>query len=258
VSHRALRIPAVLPLPHSTQPFLNSVSLSLTSDDLMYENNDAHYLWCGASALNVILAALQLANAPPPAHILDFGAGAGRVTRWLRAAFATATLSACDLREQDMSFCRSEFLADTWISGIDIDELTAPRTYDLIWVGSVLTHLSADNSVNLIHKLLGWANAGGLLVMSTHGRFAQTNQDCGRFKYLHDEGWEKIRREYVATGYGYADYLNQVNYGISLSKMSWFAGLIEKMPNVRLAMLSEKVWDEHHDVIAIQNRAISS
>ena len=186
------------------------------------------------------------------------GAGAGRVTRWLRAAFTTANLSACDLREQDMSFCRSEFRADTWISATDIDGLTAPGTYDLIWAGSVLTHLSADNSTRLIYKLLGWTNADGLLMMSTHGRYGQVRQDSGEFRYLHDEGWEKVKKEYVATGFGYADYLNQQNYGISLTKMSWLTGLVERTPHVRLLMLSERAWDGHHDVFAIQNRAIST
>ncbi len=256
--NRALRIPAVLSLPSATRPYLSSVNLNLTPDDVMYENDDAHYLSCGATALNVMLASLQLANVPPPASILDFGAGAGRVTRWLCAAFPTGRLSACDLREQDMSFCHREFLADTWISGTNIDALVAPGTYDLIWVGSVLTHLSADHSTTLIHKLLSWTNADGLLVMSTHGRFAKTHQDSGNFRYLHDEGWKTAAGEYVETGFGYADYLNQTNYGISLTKLSWLAELVEKMPNVRLVVLSERVWDEHHDVLAIQNRAISS
>jgi hypothetical protein len=257
LSDRVLTVPADLPLPRIAQPFLDSLCLSLSPDDVMYQGNDAHYLSCGATALNVIFAALQLAYAPPPASILDFGAGAGRVTRWLRPAFPTATLSACDLREQDMSFCRREFRAETWIAGTDIDELAAPGTYDLIWVGSVLTHISAGNCIKLIRKLLAWSKPDGLVVMSTVGRFGLVVQDSGKHQYIHDENWQKIKREYAATGFGYADYLNQTNYGISLAKMSWITGLIETMPNARLVLMSERAWDGHHDVLAIQNRPIS-
>ncbi len=60
------------------------VNLELYSGDAMYAGNDRHYLECGASALQVVLAALQLGRHTTPGSILDFGSGAGRVTRWLR------------------------------------------------------------------------------------------------------------------------------------------------------------------------------
>ena len=55
----------------------------------MHEGNDAHYLLCGASALTALHAACLLAG-KQPRSILDFGAGAGRVTRWLRAQWERA------------------------------------------------------------------------------------------------------------------------------------------------------------------------
>jgi hypothetical protein len=121
MSARRLQTGSAISLPLATQRFLDCISLNLAVDDAMYFNNDAHYLFAGASALNVIMAALQLADVPEPAKILDFGAGAGRVTRWLRAAFPTAALSACDIRAE--------------VSGTDIDALSSPGKYDLIWVG---------------------------------------------------------------------------------------------------------------------------
>jgi len=141
---RLRNIGALERLPVAAQPFANFVNPSLAPDDEMYEGSDDHYISCGASALNLIMCALQATQASPRA-ILDFGAGAGRVTRWLRAAFPSADIGACDLRERDMAFCRNQFQVETWISGIDIAALEAPNTYDLVWVSSVLTHLSAQN-----------------------------------------------------------------------------------------------------------------
>jgi hypothetical protein len=105
LSLRRLQIDPALSLPRVTEWFLDRISLNLANDDAMYFNDDKHYLFVGASALNAIMAALQLADVQEPAAILDFGASVGRVTRWLRAAFPTAALCACDIRAEDMNFC---------------------------------------------------------------------------------------------------------------------------------------------------------
>ena len=238
--------------PAAIKPLLRSVNVNLASDDGMYTGDDAHYLACGASALNVVLSALQLADLPAPRSILDFGAGAGRVTRWVRAAFPDADIDTCDLRARDMEFCRRQFRARTWTSGTDIAALEAPGTYDLIWVGSVLTHLSAEHCGRLIDKLLGWTNSGGLLVMSTIGRSALSLRDHGDADYVHAEAWRAIKAQYAAFGFGYADYADQAGYGLSLTKLSWAGGLIENLRGARLVLLAEAAWDGLHDILAIQ------
>ena len=247
------RFPGLEQLPPAVRPYAGALDLTLSADDGMYTGDDPHYYECGASALNVILAAQALAQVTAPKAILDFGAGAGRVTRWLRAAFPAATINACDLRPQDLDFCRSRFHATTWISGVDIEALRAPGTYDLIWVGSVLTHLSAEKSRKLIDKLLSWTNPGGILVMSTIGRVARARRDNGGSDYIDPHVWEEIKNEYAAIGFGYADYLGQSGYGLSLTKLSWTAALVESLPTARLILLSEGVWDTLHDIVAIQN-----
>ncbi len=245
-------------LPRATRSAATALNLGIAADDGMYAANaDFHYLNCGASALNVILSAQQLAGVPSPASILDFGAGAGRVTRWLRAAYPDAHISACDLRPEDMRFCRDQFRAETWVSGTDIAALSAPRRYDLIWVGSVLTHLSQSQARDLINKFVGWLNVGGLLVMSTIGRHAYTRRDDGVMAFIHEQGWQRVVKGYVETGYGYADYRNETGYGLSLIRLSWISTLIEDLPSVRLVMLAESAWDDLHDVIAIQSIASS-
>ena len=245
-------------LPRATRSLATAVDLSIVDDDGMYvAGSDEHYLHCGASALNIILAAHDLADLPPPSSILDFGAGAGRVTRWLRAAFPDAHISACDLRPEDMRFCGDRFRAETWVSGTDIAALSAPRRYDLIWVGSVLTHLSAPQARDLIDKFLGWLNVGGLLVMSTIGRKAYTRRNRGSMAFIHERGWTRVVEGYAADGYGYADYKDQAGYGLSLISLHWISALVESLPSARLVVLAESAWDDLHDVIAVQSIAAS-
>jgi hypothetical protein len=238
-------------LPATTRPFTGSLNLTLAPDDEMYDGNDAHYLLCGASALNLIFAASQLAEVSPHA-ILDFGAGAGRVLRWLHAAFPNAHLGAADLREKDMAFCRDQFGADTWKSGTDIAALEAPGTYDLIWVSSVFTHLSAENCGRLVDKLLSWTNSGGLLIMSTHGRTALLAQNHEDGYTLEAGDWRSVQDQYASVGFGYADYPDEAGYGVSLTKLSWWSALIERMPYARMVLLSEGMLGAHQDVMAIQ------
>jgi hypothetical protein len=172
--------------------------------------------------------------------------------RWLRAAYPDAAISACDLRVNDLQFCQKHFNARTWISGIDIDALQSPARYDLIWMGSVITHLSAGKAKRLLEKVIPWTNVGGLIVMSFHGSYALQRQDSGEFRYIHDEAWESIKAACAETGYGYADYEGQSGYGISVTKPSWIASTIESLSGIRLVTLAETAWDGHHDVFAVQ------
>lgn len=218
----------------------------------MFHGNLGHYLSCGGSALNTIAAVLQLAGRDAPQRILDFGAGAGRVTRWLRAAFPQADIEACDIRERDVSFCREHFGVTAWPSCIEIDKLTAPATYDLIWVGSVLTHLSAEKTMRIVRRWLSWTNPGGLVVATMHGRTAISFAEIGRVTYIGPDRWRQVVEDYRATGYGYADYVDQPGYGVSLTSMAWTTRLVESWPDVRLVAIGERAWDEHQDVLALQ------
>ncbi len=237
-------------LPAAVRHLLPRVSLRRSADDGMH-GNDAHYLSVGASALNVITAALQLSGAPTPGSVLDFGSGAGRVTRWLRAAYPEAALSACDLRPGDVDFCRGTLGARGWVSGTDVEALQFQGTYDLVWVGSVVTHLPEAVSVRLVERLLSVLNPAGHLAFSTIGRHARSVQERDG-QFIHPEGWATVRDGYDATGYGYADYDDQAVYGLSLSRATWAADLATRRPGTRLALLAETAWDGLHDVVVLQ------
>ncbi len=249
---------SLLDLTGVSKEVYDRVSQEIFPEDGMFHANRDHYFSCGASALNVISAAIALGDMRQIGSILDFGSGAGRVTRWLHAAYPEAGLSATDIRAGDLAFCRTEFGASTWVSGTSIDELSAPQDFDLIWVGSVITHLPEALSIKLIEKLLSFLLPNGILVFSVHGRFAHSNGPKAQ-NYGVDDRWAEVERGYCGQdGYGYADYPFQTAYGISLAKPSWTTRLIEAMPGVRLLLLSERAWDGHHDVIAIQNTPVAN
>jgi SAM-dependent methyltransferase len=246
-----LNVPKDLALPIPVRALANKVNVMLAPLDAMYKGNDRHYLSCGASALTAILSSLYLAGISAPSNILDFGSGAGRVTRWLRAAFPDAMIEACDLRDTDLDFCEKMFGAKTWTSGTDIDVLFAPQSYDLVWAGSVITHLDAQKTQKLISKIMSWLNPGGLFVFSTHGRYTASKIRSGHYG-VGEASREIICSEYEANFFGYADYPRQNGYGISITGMRWIQEFIESRNDCRLVLLSERAWDGHHDVVALQ------
>ena len=73
-------------------------------------------------------------------EILDLPCGHGRVMRWLRATFPKASLTACDIDGDGVSFCAETFGARPALSSTDPEDLVL-GTFDLIWCGSLLTHL---------------------------------------------------------------------------------------------------------------------
>lgn len=241
-------------LPAPLRPLARRLDLRVSHGDGM-ESDDVHYLSVGASALNVIRAALCLAGVPEPGSVLDFGSGAGRVTRWIKAAYPGAVLSCCDLRPGDVAFCRAAFGAEAWASSADIDAIAFRGPHDLIWMGSVLTHLDEDGTRRLVDRAMAALRPGGLLVASTSGRAARAVQD-GDGSYLEGDGWPSVKRGYDEDGYGYVDYPAgegfEPGYGISLSSPAWLTRLATAFPGRRLVMLAEGVWDGNGDVVALQ------
>jgi SAM-dependent methyltransferase len=248
---------AILPrLPPAVAHLLPRIARSIRDGDLMFAGDEIHYLSCGASALNAILSVQQSAQAAPPAAILDFGGGGGRVTRWLRAAFPAAALSVCDLPGPDLEFQRAVLGTTTWDSSTDVASLTPPASYDLIWAGSVITHLRELDSVALTRKLYSWLRPSGLLIATFHGRFARALGDATPGRYIAAASWREITRQSETGGYGFADYdPDYPGYGVSLCTLAWIAALTDRLEGARLAGVVERGWDWHQDVMAFQRPA---
>jgi SAM-dependent methyltransferase len=242
--------PAELPLQLYDRDAFETVSLRLSESDGMYWGNPLHYLSVGASALNVIRGTQHIAGAPDFHSILDFGSGAGRVTRWLCVAYPNASITVADICLGDLDFCADVFKVATWNSGTDIDRMTPTGSYDLIWAGSVVTHLSAIKTVALIAKFVAWLKPGGVLVASFHGRSAYSRRH--EIKYIEPRLLPKIEQEYATHDYGYSDYGNQAGYGIAFCTPGWMLEFSNQLISARLIALGETVWDDHHDIIALQ------
>jgi cyclopropane fatty-acyl-phospholipid synthase-like methyltransferase len=239
-------------LRENCKSYLKIVNTQISDTDAMFNNNIEHYFATGASALNCILSSLALVDLKPKT-ILDFGCGSGRVTRWLRAAYPNSDIHGYEITPKDLSFIKIHFNAIPHLSEINMDKLKSQHKYDLIWVGSVFTHLSSEKSIQLFEKLISWLNQDGILIFSTHGKFVLNNGGSNNCFYgVEPSKWADVANNYKNIGYGYADYQNYPDYGISVSSLDWWARYINKHKNIRINSMGEILWDDHHDIISVQ------
>ncbi len=222
-------------------------------EDEMYGGDEAQYLAVGLSALRCIRLALRTADVPEPRRILDLPCGHGRVLRALHAAWPEAEFTACDLSREGVDFCARTFGARPVYSAPDPRDVPlAPGSFDLIWVGSLLTHLDLPRWSVFLERFHDWLAPGGLLVFSTLGRYAAYRMEQGIDYGLLPEQRAELLGAFARDGFGYRDYPGQQGYGIALATPAFVTRLVLRGPDARLIGYGERLWGEHQDVVACQ------
>jgi SAM-dependent methyltransferase len=222
------------------------------------------YFRTGHRALQSIESALHSlpATHPQPGieRVLDFGCGYGRVLRYLRAAFPEAGITACDIETEAVDFCAATFGATPAYSTEDPHEAEIDGEFDLIWCGSVLTHLDSERWTQFLELFSSLLAQDGLLVFTTHGRrvadiLRRSENGKNRFRLEPDQVSELLSA-YDQHGFGYQNYPLRQNYGFSLSAPSWVVNAIVSSPDLRLVALTEMGWVMFQDTVSCIKRRI--
>lgn len=215
-------------------------------------HNLVHYFGVGQSALRCVRLALLASERHPDGirRILDLPCGHGRVLRTLRAAFPEAELVACDLLADGVEFCAKTFGAVPVRSSPDSDAPPLEGRFDLVWCGSLLTHLDAPRWSAFLSLFEERLADGGLLLFTLHGRAVVERIRRGWDYGLDDDALRELVRGARERGFGYVPYPGQPDYGISLATRPWVMALLERFPALRLLYFCERGWDDHHDVVA--------
>ena len=234
----------------------DDVSQEVSPDDTMFRaHNPDHYFRVGRSALEGIALSLRAAgkSAGDVERVLDLPCGHGRVLRYLRRAFPAAEITASDLLAAGVDYCASAFGARPVYSHEDFAKIPfGDASFDLIWVGSLLTHLDAPRCRQFLDVIGGRLRPGGVLVFTTHGRDSYRGIITGRRKYgLGPEANAAILGGYEREGFGYADYTHGCRYGLTVSSPTWVMDAISRTSGLRLVHFAEAAWDAHQDVFAV-------
>ena len=222
--------------------------------DRMFTKRSAeHYFDVGYRALRAIHLALADAGKQEVRTILDLPCGHGRVLRTLRAQWPQAEIVACDLERDGVDYCARKFGAVAVYSEENPEDLVFKQKFDLIWVGSLLTHLDAPRwpvFLNLFSRSLA---PGGVLVFTTHGvRIAEmirTSESCFG---LTPESAQDLLSEYEQGEFSYRDYRPGANYGVSLSKRAWVEAQVAQTAGLRLLQIREPGWCFQDAVVCVR------
>jgi SAM-dependent methyltransferase len=234
----------------------SGVSLKISENDEMYvSSNPKHYFSVGKSALSIIEKSLsfRVQGANNISRILDMPCGHGRVTRILKARFPGAGLTVCDLNRDGVDFCVEEFGACGVYSSNNFSEVEFENSFDLIWVGSLITHFNSNQTRNFLTFITKYLDSDGVLILTSHGTFVAKRILHNHYGLLeHDVS--SVLAGYFSVGYGYADYPNSSNYGISIISRTWLDTFFQGT-NFIISEHYEQLWDNHQDVFIVRRHS---
>jgi SAM-dependent methyltransferase len=223
-------------------------------DDDMKHPEDvdaAHYARVGRSAVAAIGTALAEAGRgfDDVASCLDMPCGYGRVLRLLAQEIAPERITACDVNRQAIRFCATHFGVTPLRSTPSLKGVALGR-HDLIWCGSLLTHLDEARIALLLRSFAGALLPGGIAIVTIHaepptsGEFAPRREQIGHA--LMTSGHLHIPYEGALFDYGHAwhtpDHVTRAFAAASGDA-------------VRLISHQPRGWDDHQDVLAFRRES---
>jgi SAM-dependent methyltransferase len=238
-------------------PSIRAVSTDISPNDRMFaiEGVRAFYLWVGASAIGCIRRSLALVDRREPRNILDFACGHGRVLRMLRAAFPDAELTACDVLEDGVKFCAETFGATGVLSHPDPARVTIDGRFDLVWSGSLFTHLDMPRWSGFFDLVESVLEPGGLFVFTVQGGHTADSWRNGVPEPQHPrEAMDRILAGYDTAGFGYGDYTGMRDWGDALVRPEWVRAMIAGRDALELVDYLESGWAGAQDVVTCLHR----
>lgn len=214
-----------------------------------------HYIQVGLSAMQNMEESLAACGRSwsDVDTCLDMPSGYGRVTRHLQTKIKPDRITACDIDAQAVRFLAAEFGVKPVVSHLDFSKIQFPDTYDLIYVGSLFTHLDQDSAAQLFEVFYRILRPRGVLVFSTCG------ETC--LNELHIHGWmfaqkEKEFREGVASeGIAFFPYYaNDPKWGVTIQTRDRIERFMQEKfgGGMKLVRFAQRGLDHHQDVYAYQ------
>ena len=215
------------------------------------------YFDLGRRALELIHFSSELCDKPHYPDILDLPCGHGRVLRWLRAHYHYAKITACDLDRDGVDFCAQQFGATPVYSHPDLSQLPFAAQFDLIWVGSLVTHLRRDRWLATLDHLVKWTRECGVIILTTQGRTVSSLLARGQRNIAENIDKPALLAEYARTGFAYQRYFEsnaEEDYGLALSSPEWVLRTLQRYPDIIVRAYLEEAWGMQ-DVIILYKKA---
>ena len=221
------------------------------SDDILDPRDPHHYARAGRSAIECIETALRSVGRDLEGveSCLDLACGYGRVLRLLCERIPADQITACDVMPEAVAFCAYEFgvrplLSDPEFEGVPFE------TYDLIWVGSLVTHLDERLLARFTSRLPRLLAPGGVALITALGDFAI--EDVSRYEERLAPMQDALEDEYRRKGCAFVPYEDRTEgLGYAWHSPEMLCHAVESASGGTLQRLAEwpQGWDHHQDVL---------
>jgi SAM-dependent methyltransferase len=227
---------------------LKQVESRISPGDGMYTGDGAHYFKVGLLAIRSIEEAIIAAQLGAVSRILDLPCGHGRVLRFLVHRFPQAEITASDLERKGVDFCARLFGIRALYSEPNLDRFSLGGQFDLIWCGSLVTHLNDKGIHALLTFFARHLAPEGLLIFTAHGERVIQRMRAEEFEYgIAAESVTPIIDAYRKEGFGFADYPGATGYGVSLTSPEWIGRAAAEI-GLKEVYFRARGWDDHQDV----------
>jgi SAM-dependent methyltransferase len=244
-------------------PVLEAVDTKVWLHDGMWLGRAARrYFHLGLASIRCIDDVYRSTGAPSPKRILDMPSGAGRVLRFIAVRFPQAELTACDIMPDHVAFCARRFGARPVVSSPDFDAVELPGPFDLIWSGSLVSHLDSESTKAYLGLCRRNLSATGMMILTTHGaEVARRIPKIPAFYGLTDQQAKDVVSAYERDEIGFIPYstphtpqvlgytAEAAPYGIALTSPEWIRGAAAQT-GLSEQYFAEHGLNAHHDVFA--------
>ncbi len=237
-------------------------SFAISPTETMYfdDKNPAMYHFHGKSAMRLVFGVMALVGRDRSsiASILDFACGHGRVTRYFRSCFPAAAIVASDVDEGGVRFCADTFEVEPHISSANVESIDFGRTFDLIWVGSLLTHVDIPNWYRFMDSWKRSLNPDGILIFTYASTYVRYLAKGGEFANLNQENLARALQSCDDSGFGYMPYSPGANFGQTFATEQWVANFMARYPELRTVVHFERGWGARQNVVAVTLDQVAS
>lgn len=246
----------------------------ISPNDHMLTAGEEAYFRTTDSGLDCILRGLASSGrtANDVSAVLDFGCGYGRIYRAIVAQFPEAKTYCCDLMTQASHYCATTFGGEAFEAHEELTAIRAPRLFDLVWFGSILTHLPSRRWVSTFDFLRRVTVDGATIVFTSHGdrsveqieqNLLQRNPHAIDAKLFTD-----IKTSLAATGFQFAPNkpaaiehqnsrgiaVSSGEYGFSFTSRWWVEQFVERTSGFEIVGYIEAGWGNNHDAITVRRK----